>query len=134
MDVSMKVMNCKVMKVSLELLFQMALNHCQSDDFPEDSKLVSMDIDHIGNTLKMKISSDSFTDTLEGGLFPSFRPNFNNIPIYIEKENKRLKGKLNEIQEHSDNLYPRAFIDKTEACKLLNDFVHGLRDILKNEA
>ncbi len=77
MEIDMKLKKVKIMKVSVDCLFDMALKHVDSDDLPADTKLISCAIDPRNPTIvMMKIMSDSFEKVPTGKPFPAFHPTF----------------------------------------------------------
>ena len=81
MEVDMRLRKIKIMKISVECLFDMALKHVESDDFPADAKLVYCTVDPCNPTVVMlKMMSDSFEEIPEHLPFPVFNPVFKEKP------------------------------------------------------
>lgn len=72
MKTQFKVRNVQVMSVSLEKLFEVAMDNCNPTAMPSDAQIVSASLDTLTNTIQMKLSSDSFAEILEGDGIPVF--------------------------------------------------------------
>ena len=125
MKTDLRFKRCKIMKIDIASLFDMALKHVGSNDFPEDAKLMSCSIDPQDPVIvMMKISSKTFEKTKEGYKYPVF------IPSFRETNWENIARELWKILDDISTLGDACKYDIAEFCETTLKYVEKRGDYM----